>query len=147
MSSLLAMHARTDEEGIRKTVAEYCRCYDDRAFDRFEDIWTARATMITGSATTHGRQEIRRYVETLPLPRPALMHCFVNLVIDIAGATAETACDYFALGVRNAEIKIVSGGRIEFTLAKEPDRWRIARMEFKLHLNQEVARQRQAPSA
>lgn len=137
----------SDEEGIRKTVVEYCRCYDDRTFDVFEDIWTKNATMRTGSVTSRGRRNIRKYVETLALPRPAMMHCFVNLVINVKGRTSETACDYLAVGVRDAQIRLVSGGRINFRLHKEPDRWRIADMEFKLFLNQEVARQRQAAAA
>ncbi len=157
----------TDEEAIRRTAAEYCQFYDDRRFDDFEDIWTEDAVFHVRDIVRKGRRNIRAFIEGLVTPRngapapseagahairshPGGMHCFFNFIIEVTGYTAGAQADYLAAGVRDGQIGLGSGGRVLLRLVKEPDRWRIADMEFRLLLAPEeydANRQRQDAGA
>lgn len=124
-------HVISDEDGIRKTAAEYCRLYDDRRFDEFEDIWAEDATFRVRDQVQKGRHTIRKYIEGLESSRLVVMHCLFNLVINVRGDSAETVADSLGIGVRDGQIRLAGGGRALLRLVKHSDRWRIADMEFR----------------
>ena len=136
----------TDEEAIRKTVAEFCQLQDDRRFDEFLDIWVEEATFRFLGLVHKGRDNIREYLEQFPARRG--VHGGFNPVIETAGDSAQAGADYIWFDVIDGDLQVNSGGRFNFRLVRNPDRWRIAELEVRLLLSdEEITRRSQRAGA
>ena len=126
----------SDEEAIRKTIAQYCQLYDDRRFDEFADIWTEDAVFRTLDIIHKGRDNVRKFVEGLGYSARRGVHGSFNPVIDIDGDTAVARADYIWFGVNDEgdKLQVGSGGRYNFKLVRNPDRWRITELHVTLLL-------------
>jgi uncharacterized protein (TIGR02246 family) len=117
----------TDEEAIRRTLAEYCQFCDDGRFDDFADLFAADATFHVLDKIHEGRSQIGAFMEKAMPPERRGRHACSNTVIDVDGDTARAFTDYvFVARVDGSGFAITSVGRYHDRLVKEHDRWRFA---------------------
>ncbi len=131
----------TDNEAVRRAIAEYAELYDERLFDDFENLWTEDATFrVEGrEGGVRGRKEIAAYLEKRGTgakrgPQTVFpgVHGVFTPTIDIDGDRAHAAADYLSFRIRDGAFRISSGGRFHFQMVKQEDRWRIADLETRL---------------
>jgi uncharacterized protein (TIGR02246 family) len=117
----------SDEDAIRRTLAEYCQFCDDGRFEDFADLFAENATFHVLDKTHEGRSEISAFMEKAMPPERRGRHACSNTVIDVDGDTARAFTDYlFVSRVDGSSFAITSVGRYHDRLVKEPDRWRFA---------------------
>ncbi len=114
------------ENGIRRTLAEYCAFVDDGEFARWAELFTSDAVLKgNGSIIATTREGIRTWVTDAVPPRSGGKHMTVNSIIRLAERTANVSSDFFWLS-RSAEGPVVAAaGRYIDTLVSEEDRWRV----------------------
>ena len=123
----------TDEEAIRRVIAEYCQLYDDRNWDALAGIFTDDASFRVRDIEVEGGKKIVEFLGQMPAQRG--IHGSFNPLIDVDGDTARAAVDYLWFGDIEGTLTIGSGGRYLKRLVRQPDRWRIAELEIRLLLD------------
>ena len=120
------------EDGIRRTLAQYCQFCDDGRFDDFADIFVKDAVFRVMDQTHEGRDQIKAFIEKAMPPERRGRHVCANSVIEVIGDEARVYTDYVFVGRAAEGFAITSVGRYHDRLVKEPDRWRFAerRMVF-----------------
>jgi 3-phenylpropionate/cinnamic acid dioxygenase small subunit len=113
----------TDEESIRRTLAEYAHLLDDGRFDEWELLYTADARFHVMGRTYEGRAAARGFMEQYQGAENRGKHICVNSVIDVDGGRATAVTDYIFITQAR---EILSAGRYHDVLVREPDRWRFA---------------------
>jgi uncharacterized protein (TIGR02246 family) len=117
----------SDEEAIRRTLAEYCQFCDDGRFEDFAGLFATDATFHVLDKTHEGRNQIRAFMEKAQPPERRGRHVCSNTVIDVSGDTARVFTDYVFVSRTDGEgFAITSVGRYHDRLVKEHDRWRFA---------------------
>jgi len=117
----------TDEEAIRRTLAEYCQFCDDGRFEDFADLFAENATYHVLDEAHEGRSQIGAFMEKAMPPERRGRHVCSNTVIDVDGDTARAFTDYvFVARVDGSGFAITSVGRYHDRMVKEHDRWRFA---------------------
>ena len=111
----------TDEEAIRRTIAQYAHFCDDGRFDEWGELFTTDARLNVLGATHEGRDDVKRWITKFQTPDLRGKHVCVNTVIDISGDEARAWTDYIFVDQTNA---IVSVGRYHDHLVRDADRWR-----------------------
>ena len=118
----------TDEEAIRRTIAQYCQLCDDGRFEEWADLFTVDAHFHVMGRTYTGRAEIRAFIEAGQPPERRGKHVCANTVLEIApdrlAATATT--DYIFVGRAAGGLEVTSAGRYEDSFAREGEAWRFA---------------------
>jgi ketosteroid isomerase-like protein len=128
----------TDAEAITKTIGEYCQLYDDRRFDEFREIWVEDAVFRVRDIIHRGRDNVRKFIEGLSYSSNQRgVHGSFNPVIEIDGDSAKAHADYIWFGVVDGKLHVGSGGRYNFSLVRNSDRWRISELEVRLLLTPE----------
>jgi 3-phenylpropionate/cinnamic acid dioxygenase small subunit len=115
----------SDEDAIRRTIAQYCHLCDDGRFDEWADLYTDDATFSVMGRTYAGRADVKAFIEKGQSPDKRGKHICFNTVIDV-DADAESASavtDYIFLDRNRA---ITSAGRYHDRLVRQSDRWRFA---------------------
>jgi len=123
------MAGRDDEAAIRRLLAEYCHCYDDRRRDDFASLFTEDAVFVVMGRSTAGRAAIRDTIGTQAPDQPPGQHVTYNTVIDVDddGTSARAWTDFCYLKRDDGTLSISTAGRYHDHLVREPDRWRFAR--------------------
>ncbi|MHB8669016.1 MAG: nuclear transport factor 2 family protein [Acidimicrobiales bacterium] len=122
----------SEEDGIRRTIAQYAHFCDDGRFAEFADLFAEQATFAALGPPQVGREAIRDYMAKAQPPERRGKHLCFNTVIEIApdGASAEAVTDYLFVGVQPeggyAAANPTSAGRYHDRLVRDPDRWRFA---------------------
>ena len=112
----------SDEEAIRRTIAQYAHFCDDGRFDEWADLFTADARLSALGATYVGRDDVKGWITKYQGPAELRgKHVCANTVIDVDGDVARAWTDYIFVDQAQA---IISVGRYHDQLAREPDRWR-----------------------
>jgi len=117
----------SDEEAIRRTLAEYCQFCDDGRFEDFADLFAEDASFHVLDKTHEGRSRISAFMEKAQPPERRGRHVCSNTVIDVDGETARAFTDYVFVTRSDGEsFAITSVGRYHDRLVKDHDRWRFA---------------------
>jgi uncharacterized protein (TIGR02246 family) len=118
----------TDEEAIRRLLAEYCQLCDDGRLDDWAELYTEDATFSVMGRTYRGRAELKTFMAQAQPPDRRGKHVAINPLIDVApdGSAATAATDYVFVGRGADGLAITSAGRYHDRLVREPDRWRFA---------------------
>jgi 3-phenylpropionate/cinnamic acid dioxygenase small subunit len=113
----------SDEDAIRRTIAQYCHFCDDGRFDDWADLYTDDATFSVMGNTYTGRAEVKAFIEKGQSPERRGKHICFNTVIDIdaGGGSARAWTDYIFIDKSHA---ITSAGRYHDRFVRQPDRWR-----------------------
>ena len=118
----------SEEDGIRRTLAQYCQYCDDGRFDEFGDLFSAKAVFHVMDKSHEGRGRIKTFMaEAMPRERRGKHHC-ANSVIELSedGESALAFTDYIFVGRTENGFGITQVGRYHDRLVKEKDRWRFA---------------------
>ena len=119
--------AGSDEDGIRRTLAQYAQFCDDGRFDDFADLFAKDATFRVLDQAHEGRQSIKAFMEKAMPPEKRGRHACFNSVIEVDGDTARAFTDYVFVGrADGGGFAITSVGRYHDNLVREGDRWRFA---------------------
>lgn len=122
---------RSDEAAIRRLLATYCHCYDDRRRDEFAALFSADAAFVVNGRVVAGRDAIRDTIGTQSPDQPPGQHVTYNTVIDVGddgkGARAWTDFCYLKRDAGSSGLVISTAGRYHDRLVREPDGWRFAR--------------------
>ena len=113
----------SDEDAIRRTIAQYCHFCDDGRFDEWADLYTDDATFTVRGNTYTGRADVKAFIEQGQPPERRGKHLCFNSVIEVDGSTARAWTDYVFIDKQRA---ITSAGRYHDRLVRQPDRWRFA---------------------
>jgi 3-phenylpropionate/cinnamic acid dioxygenase small subunit len=115
----------SDEDAIRRTIAQYCQLCDDGRFDEWADLYTDNATFSVMGNTYTGRAEVKAFIEKGQPPESRGKHICFNTVIDVDrdGEYARACTDYIFID-RNRVI--TSAGRYHDRFVRQPDRWRFS---------------------
>jgi uncharacterized protein (TIGR02246 family) len=111
----------TDEEAIRRTIAQYAHFCDDGRFDEWADLYTEDARFAVLGETHQGREAIKAWIMQAQPPAQRGKHICTNTVMDIDGDQARAWTDYIFVNQTNA---IASVGRYHDQFVRHADRWR-----------------------
>jgi hypothetical protein len=120
----------TDQESIRRVLAEFIQLRDDKRFAEWVQLFTENGTFEYGSHHLVGRPAIREHVETL-LRNDRGKHVCVNSIIDVSGDTASVSSDFLKVNPSNdgsGAIGYVVGtmGRYVDHFVRQDGKWKIA---------------------
>jgi 3-phenylpropionate/cinnamic acid dioxygenase small subunit len=126
----------TDQERIRRVLAEFIQLRDDKRFAEWVELFTEDGTFEYGSHHLTGRSAIRDHVEELLLNDRG-KHLCVNSIIDVSGDTASVSSDFLKVNPSNGgsgttSYGIGTMGRYQDEFVRRPDGWRIAKR--KVHI-------------
>lgn len=113
----------SDEDAIRRTIAQYCQLCDEGRFDEWADLYVEDATFSVMGRTYIGRADVQAFIEQGQPPERRGKHLCFNSVIDIDGDSARVITDYVFIDKQRV---ITSAGRYHDRLIRQPDRWRFA---------------------
>ncbi|MGA2305370.1 MAG: nuclear transport factor 2 family protein [Acidimicrobiales bacterium] len=122
---------RTDQECIRRVLAEFIQLRDDKRFAEWVDLFSEDATFEYGSHHLVGRSAIRENVEAL-LRNDRGKHLCVNSIIDVSGDTASVSSDFLKVdpiddGSGATGYGIGTMGRYEDHFVRQGGEWKIAK--------------------
>ena len=126
----------TEQELIRRVLAEFIQLRDDKRFAEWVDLFTEDATFEYGSHHLVGRSAIRENVEAL-LRNDRGKHLCMNSIIDISGDTASVSSDFVKVnpiedGSGATGYGIGTMGRYEDNFVRQGGEWKIAKR--KVHI-------------
>jgi ketosteroid isomerase-like protein len=126
----------TDQECIRRVLAEFIQLRDDKRFAEWVELFTEDATFEYASHHLVGRSAIRENVQAL-LRNDRGKHLCVNSIIDVSGDTASVNSDFLKAnpiddGSGATGYGIGTMGRYEDHFVRQGGKWRIARR--KVHI-------------
>ena len=117
----------SDEEAIRRTIAQYAHFCDDGRFDEWGELFTEDTTFVAMGETYRGREGAKGFITKFQPPEARGKHLCVNTVIDLDGDRARAWTDYVFFDKRKV---VVSAGRYHDLLVRDGDRWRFASREI-----------------
>jgi 3-phenylpropionate/cinnamic acid dioxygenase small subunit len=121
----------TDEESIRRTVAEFCQFLDDR---RFED-WSKLFTEDGEFQHLKGRVEILQFIlgdQLATIPELKRKHTISNIIIDVSGDEATAASDLVIFDRMGDGPWTYKVGDYTDKLVRQGDRWLFAKRQLVL---------------
>jgi 3-phenylpropionate/cinnamic acid dioxygenase small subunit len=113
----------TDEEAIRRTIAQYCQLCDDGRFDEWADLYTDDAAFHVMGETHTGRAAVKAFIEKGQPPERRGKHLCFNSVIDVKGDEARAITDYVFVDKQRV---VTSAGRYHDRFVRDGTRWRFA---------------------
>ena len=118
----------TDEEGIRRTLAQYAQLCDEGRFEEWADLFAADARFHVMGTTYDGRAAITGFISAAMPPEARGKHAILASVIDVGNAVASAWTDYL-FATRKGQITSV--GRYHDELERGDDgRWRFTLREI-----------------
>ena len=113
----------SDEEAIRRTIAQYAHFCDEGRFDEWADLYIEEATFSVLGETHEGRQTIKAWITKAQPPELRGKHVCCNSVIDVDGDQARAWTDYIFIDQTKS---VTSAGRYHDRFVRQDDRWRFA---------------------
>jgi len=113
----------TDQEAIRRTIAQYAHFCDDGRFDEWADLYTDDCRFSVMGQTYEGREATKAFIVKGQPPEQRGKHVCFNSVIDVDGDRALARTDYLFL---NKEMAVTNAGRYHDVLVRDGARWRFA---------------------
>jgi hypothetical protein len=118
----------SDEDGIRRTIANYCRLFDSKHWHELGKIFTEDATLTSRRGTVKGRAQVIRDLKAALGDDYHGTLFTTNIVITVDGGAARADSDF--LGVEDN--KILAVGTYVDILIKSGDSWLLASKEIRL---------------
>ncbi|HEX3981463.1 MAG TPA: nuclear transport factor 2 family protein [Acidimicrobiales bacterium] len=115
-----------DEDGIRRTIAEYSQRCDDGEFDRWAELFTEDARLVFGEHATEGRAAIKAYMEQLQPPAARGKHITGSILVDVDGTTAAATTDYLFVRPSASGLELIAAGRYYDQLVRGGSRWQFS---------------------
>ena len=116
----------SEEDGIRRTLAQYGQYCDDGRFDDFANLFAKDAVYRVMDQTHEGRDQIKGFMEkAMPADRRG-KHVTFNSVVEVSGDEARAFTDYFFLARADEGFAITSVGRYHDRLVKDHETWLFA---------------------
>ncbi len=120
----------TDQECIRRVLAEFIQLRDDKRFAEWVEIFTEDATFEYGAHHLVGRSAIRENVQAL-LRNDRGKHLCVNSIIDVSGDAASVSSDFLKVNPTDdvsgaGRYGIGTMGRYEDHFVRQGGEWKIA---------------------
>ena len=115
----------TDEESIRRTMAEFCQNLDGRNFRGWADLFTVEGRF----NNLEGREaifEMISHAELASKPELRRKHTIENIVIDVRGQEATCASDLVMFDKTGESPWTIRVGRYEDRMVRQGDRWLFA---------------------
>lgn len=123
----------SDEDGIRRTIANYCQLFDAKQWDELGKIFTEDASVTSRRGTFTGRVDVIRDLKSAMTEDYHGTLFMSNTVITVDDGTARAVSDFLEV----EDNKILAVGTYTDTLAKTPaDSWLLASKEIRLKLPQ-----------
>jgi 3-phenylpropionate/cinnamic acid dioxygenase small subunit len=111
----------SDEEAIRRTIAQYAHFCDDGRFDEWAELFAVDARFSVLGETHEGRGQAKAWIMKFQTAELRGKHVCTNTVIDVGGDQARAWTDYIFVDRSGA---IVSVGRYHDRLVRDGERWR-----------------------
>jgi len=125
----------SDEEAIRRTLAEYCQFCDDGRFDEWAELFTEDARFSVLGQTHEGRATVKAWIGKAMPPERRGKHFLGQCVIDVEPGTgrARGVTDYtFVTRTPEGGYAITSAGRYHDSFVRGDDgRWRFQTREIR----------------
>ncbi len=121
-----------DEDQVRRTIAAYSQHCDDGRFDQWSDLFADDAHLVLAGRTTEGRDDIRRYMESVQPPEARGKHITSHSLVEVDGDTAVAHTDYLFVRAGSEGLALVATGRYHDQLVRDGSRWRFRRREISL---------------
>jgi hypothetical protein len=118
----------SDEDGIRRTIANYCRLFDAKQWDELGKIFTEDASVTSRRGTFTGRVDVIRDLKSAMTEEYHGTLFMSNTVITVDAGTARAVSDFLEV----EDNKILAVGTYTDTLAKTADSWLLASKEIRL---------------
>ena len=119
--------ALEEKEAIREVLAEYCFRLDGGRFDDMAALFTEDGTWDTAFGAATGHAAIAKQASDLRVRaganRPHAIHLVTNIVIALAGETAEVRSNWTVVQNAPQGPKIGSGGGYADHMVKQNGRW------------------------
>lgn len=116
------------EEGIRRTLANYCRLFDSKQWDALGDLFAEHATITSRRGTFRGRAEVARDLKGALTDDYHGTLFTSNSLIAVDGDTATAFSDFLAV----EDTKILAIGTYADTFVRSGDDWRFTSKEIRL---------------
>ncbi len=120
--------ALEEKDAIREVLAEYCFRLDAGRFDDMAALFTEGGTWETAFGSATGRAAIAGHARDLRVRagdnRPRAVHLTTNIVVRLAGDTAEVQSNWTTVQNSPEGPKIGSAGGYADRMVKEGDAWR-----------------------
>ena len=118
----------SEEDGIRRTLAQYCQYCDDGRFDDLADLFAKDAVYRVMDQTHEGREQIKAFMAKAQPPERRGKHvCGGSLIeIDVSGEQARAFTDYVFVAPADEGLNVTSVGRYHDRFVKDGDRWLFA---------------------
>jgi uncharacterized protein (TIGR02246 family) len=122
-----------DREEIRELLARYCFLLDARDLGAFAQLFAEDGEWISRNGRAAGRAAIEALLDGLvPVPREGARrkHLTCNIVIELAGASAQVRSNFLVVRDSAAGPVIAVAGTYADRLVKAGGRWLIASREL-----------------
>ena len=121
----------TDEQEIRRVLAQYCHRCDDGDFDALLELFAADAELVYGERVCRGRAQVLAFYEELQgNPGQRGKHLTSNAIVDVAGDAASVDSDFLFVRFVDGALAPVFTGRYRDRFARVGNRWCIALREI-----------------
>jgi uncharacterized protein (TIGR02246 family) len=112
-----------DEDGIRRTLADYSQLCDDGRFEEWARLFSDDARFVVSGQVTEGRDAIRDLMARMQPPEARGKHITSNSLVDLDGDSATATTDYLFVRATADGPVIVAAGRYYDRLARHGPRW------------------------
>ena len=120
----------TDEEQIRRLLAEYCQFLDDRRYVEFGELFAPDGVWTLGGKDHHGPADVKAYMDRLleTHPNRRTKHMCMNIAVVMHDESADVSSDYMMFAHEGSEAwRTVGGGRYVDQVRRTSDgKWRFA---------------------
>jgi SnoaL-like protein len=120
-------NALEEKDAIREVLAEYCFRLDGGRYDEMAALFTADGTWDTAFGAATGRAAIAKQASDIraraSANRPRAVHLVTNIVIALAGDSAEVRSNWTVVQNSPAGPKIGSGGGYLDQMVKQDGKW------------------------
>jgi ketosteroid isomerase-like protein len=120
------------EEGIRRTLAEFCQVTDAGDFDRWVDLFTPDGSMVLLGETHTGSDALRAFIIQDQPPESRGLHITTDSIIDVDGDTAHASSNFLFIGATPSGPAIIAAGQYIDQLARHGERWLFVEREATL---------------
>jgi ketosteroid isomerase-like protein len=118
----------SDEDGIRRTIAQYCHFFDAKRWDELAKVFAEDASVASRRGTFRGRANVIRDLQNAMTDDYHGTLFTANSLITVEGNAASAVSDFMEVEDTN----ILATGTYHDTFTKSGDTWLMASKEIRL---------------